>query len=377
MCSGPTCRAALRGTPTGLSENDGQLESRSTNPIIEPTHELQDSSQRQVFGPLLSWRVWPSYLYLPLLLQLFIVLPIAAYGRYRIVHPSEMIVDAITFSKPDFQLVLQLARQNPIPADWQSLSADEVGQLESLDLTGFRLITDTRILDAHVYRPESSSTKHQVVTYQPVVARRVDGEKPADGENVGRRGQFRIQQSSRTNEVTVRSSSFDLDPVFRVVPSVSSCGQCFELRPVFRVAASVSNRGENGYSYEAEFDISSVPTGDDFAVGFESRTRGVQGRGDNDRRLSFPIIAPTDVATMWAFLLGKADRDLRLVMCDRDQPSVVESVDSTYRFDVSIRRIDSTRRMDRCSTGWSLHPRKLHLRMHVESLELSLPSDVG
>jgi hypothetical protein len=76
------------------------------------------------------------------LLQLFIVLSIAANQRYRIVHQSEMIVDAITFSNPDFQLVLQLARQNPIPADWESLPADEVTQLESLDLTGVRLITD-------------------------------------------------------------------------------------------------------------------------------------------------------------------------------------------------------------------------------------------
>ena len=309
--------AAAPWDPTGLSVNEAETESKSTNPITEQTRELQDSSQRQVLGRLLSWRDWPSYLYLPLLLLLFVVLPFAAYKRYQVVHQSEMIVDAITFSNPDFQLVLQLARQNPIPGDWEPLPAEEVSQLEPLDLTGFRLITDTRILDARAYRPESSSTKHQVVTYRRMVVRRIDGETVANGDDVGNRGHFRIQQFSQTNEVTVRSSSFDLDPVLRVAPVVSKMG-------------------EKGYSYEAEFDLSSVPTGDDFAVGFELSTLGIQGRKDNDRRLSFPIIAPTDVATMWVLLPeGKGYRDLQLVMFDRDRPSVVESVEPTYRFDMA------------------------------------------
>jgi hypothetical protein len=131
--------------------------------------------------------------------------------------------------------------------------------------------------------------------------------------------------------VTVRSSSLDLDHVFRVTPSVSTTG-------------------ENGYYRGAEFDLLFVPTGDDVAVGFEISTLGVQGRGDNDRRMSFPIIAPTDVATMRVLLLpGKADRDLRLVMYDRDQRSVFASVDRTYRFDMED---------DRCSAGWSLDPTK-------------------
>ena len=103
-----------------------------------------------------------------------------------------MIVDAITFSNPDFQLVLQLARQNPIPADWESLPADEVTQLESLDLTGVRLITDSRILDVRLpprivfYQTPSRDLPSDGCTT-------VDREEPADGEDVGKQVRFRMQ----------------------------------------------------------------------------------------------------------------------------------------------------------------------------------------
>ena len=52
-----------------------------------------------------------------------------------------MIVDAITFSNGDFQLVLQLARQKPAPSEWEPLVAAEAQQLDPPEFTGFRLIT--------------------------------------------------------------------------------------------------------------------------------------------------------------------------------------------------------------------------------------------
>ena len=88
--------------------------------------------------------------------------------------------------------------------------------------------------------------------------------------------------------------------------------------------------------YEVEFDLSSVPTGSDFEVGFEVSAPDIQGRRDRRSRLTFPIVGPTDVATMWVLLPdGMPYRDVELVSYQKDRASLVEAVEPTYRFDMA------------------------------------------
>ena len=55
-------------------------------------------------------------------------------------------------------------------------------------------------------------------------------------------------------------------------------------------------------------------SGEDFDLGFELVTPGVQGREDRTARLTVPIIAPTNVATIWVLLPpGRPYRDVDLV----------------------------------------------------------------
>ncbi|MGI9471453.1 MAG: patatin-like phospholipase family protein [Rubripirellula sp.] len=302
--------------PTAIAGTKSQVGPKEANLITAQTRELQESSQRKILGRLLSWRDWPSYLFVPLLLLLFVGVPYTAYQRYKVVHQSEMIVDAITFSNPDFQLVLQLARQNPIPGVWKPLAAEEVPELKPVDMTGFRLVTDTRILDFRAWQPDATSIEHQMVGYRRMLVRRESEATTADGAVSDNQGYFRIQQFSVVPDVTIRSSSSELNPILRVAPATSPAGK-------------------EGFMFEAGFDLSSVPTGEDFDVGFEVSSTGIQGREDSNRRLSFPIIAPTDVATMWVLLpQGASYSNLQLVMFDKSKPNLVESVEPTYRFDM-------------------------------------------
>jgi hypothetical protein len=129
-------------------------------------------------------------------------------------------------------------------------------------------------------------------------------------------GRLRLQQFSPNYETSFRSSSGRLNPVLRFTPTTQS--------------------GESGFLYEAEFDLSAVPSGDDFEIGFETTTRGIQGREDQRTRLTFPIIAPTDVATMWVLLpSGMAYRDVEVVAYPQSRASVVEAIEPTYRFDMA------------------------------------------
>jgi hypothetical protein len=302
--------------PTSLGNTRSTLD-KSTSQTTLQARQLQESSQRQILGRLLSLKDWPTYVYIPLLLLLLIGLPISAYKRYQISHRSELIVDAITFSNPDFQLVLQLARQNPVPGEWEPLVAEEVTQLEPPDFTGFRLITDTRVLDARAWRPGAESQEHGIVSYRRMLVRRIAGELDLESSSLQQPARFRLQQFNPTSEASVRSSSRTLNPILRVAPHV---------RP----------SGESGFMYEAEFDLSSVPTGDDFDVGFEVTVPGIQGRPDRRLRLTFPILGPTDVATMWVLLPdGMPYRDVEIVSYRSDRSSLVEVAKPTYRFDMA------------------------------------------
>ncbi len=281
--------------------------------ITAQARKLQASAQRKVFSTLLDWRDWPTYVYVPLLLFLFFGLPFFAWKAYQKAHRSSMIVDAITMSNPDWQLVLELARQKPIPGDWLPMNVEEVAELAPPESSGFRLVTDTRILDMRAWDPSASNEGKPIVSYRRMQVRRTasdaDLTRPSD--------KFSFQQFAFTNDILVRCGATDLMPSFRIAPHVEEGNSI-------------------GYMCEAEFDLSGVPLGEDFDVGFEVSETGVQGREQANNRLRFQIVAPTDVATMWVLLpRGRPYRDFELFEYDPNFPVVVDAIEPTYSFELA------------------------------------------
>jgi hypothetical protein len=291
---------------------------KSSSLVTRQARELQASAQRVIFRRLLSFQDWPTYVYVPLLLALFLGVPYFGYQAYKKASRSEMIVDAITFSNSDFQLVLQLARRNPIPGDWTPLTVEEVPTLPPLDYKGFRLITDTRIIDMRAWQPDVNDETHRFIAYRRMQVRRVAPiTEVAAAEQIQPSGRFRIQQYALTREVSIRCDASGLRPTLRMTPHVTPSGQ-------------------EGYLYELEFDLSSVPEGQDFEFGFEVTEPGLQGREDWENRLVFPIVAPTDVATLWVLLpRDHPYRSFEVIGYDRPKRLDVEAVDATYEFQMA------------------------------------------
>jgi hypothetical protein len=287
----------------------------SASQVTEQARELQASAQRKLFSRLFSFRDWPSYVFVPILAALLFGAPYLMYRAYRRAHRSEMIVDAITFSNPDFQHVLQLARQNPMPGEWTPIEIEEVTTLQPVSSEGFRLITDTRVIDMRSWDPAKAHETHHFVSYRRMQVRRValptESEAADFSEGMNK---FRLQQFGLSDQVSVRCNAKGLKPVFRLAPFVNETGQ-------------------EGYLYEIEFDLSSVPEGQDFDIAFEVTDVGLQGRFDDESRLLFPVITATDVATMWVFLPeGRPYRSFKLIAYDSKAPVNVESIEPTYDF---------------------------------------------
>ena len=119
------------------TQRRGKISPGAPSRVTRQARRLRESAHRKLFAHLLTPREWPSYIFVPMLLALLIGVPFVAYQAYRRVHRSEMIVDAITFSNPDFQHVLQLARRNPTGTDWTALTAETVPSLDPVVSKGF------------------------------------------------------------------------------------------------------------------------------------------------------------------------------------------------------------------------------------------------
>jgi hypothetical protein len=299
--------------PTSVDSKQRTQDHLEPSRVTKQSRQLQASSQRRIVSTLFSWRDWPTYVYLPLLAILLIGLPCLGWAGYRRAHRAAMIVDAITMSNPDWQLVLQLARQNPVPGEWLSIEPEEVSELPPSTESGFRLITDTRILDMRRWNPQGSNVDRPVVSYRRMQIRRtesaIDDQIPTN--------KFRFQQLALTNDIALRTDATELRPVFRITPHL--------------------NEGkEIGFMCQAEFDLSGLPIGEDVDVGFEASEIGVQGRSESNNRLQFQIVAPTDVATMWVLLPeDRPYRDFELFEYDPGSPVVVDAIEPTYTFELA------------------------------------------
>lgn len=303
--------------PTSISNQHATSAGRVANPVTKQARKLQHSTRRVVLSRLFSFRDWPTYVYVPLLVLLFAVLPYLAYRSYRIAHRSEQIVDAITFSNPDFQTVLQLVRSNPIPGEWNSIEIEEVEQLSPVNNDEFVLVTDTRILDLRAWEPGSMRDDDRVVAYRRMRVRRKLASTEDSTNDQSKSNLFRFQQRRPDRELDLRCDSK-------------------ELKPKFRIASTQLAEGQQGIIGEAEFDLSTLGNDGTADIGFEVISAGLQGQDNVLPILEFPIVAETKVASMWVLLPNDKPYDrFELLAFDIDSGNLVKSIDPTYAFNMA------------------------------------------
>lgn len=300
--------------PTRIS--DASESSESTSLITKQARQLQGSTQRRVLGHLLDLRDWPSYVYITLLALLLIGVPWLGYRSYRLANRSEMIVNAITFSNPDFQTVMQLARRNPLPGDWTTVPPETVAQLGSIDTDQFVLVTDTRILDMRGWKSGVPTNEQKMVSYRRMRVARKEGSNDVAAGQPSSDGKFRFRQRRPDASVAIRCDAE-------------------RLSPRFRIASELGTNGEEEFVAEAEFDLSRVPEGEAVDIGFEVVSSGIQGRMDNLPYVEFPIVGTTNVATMWVLLPENRPYErFEVFAYEKTTGRLIEAVEPTYTFNM-------------------------------------------
>ena len=116
---------------------------------------LQGSAVRRIWSTLLDHRDWSSYVYVPLLIPLFVLLPFFVVKTYRTSQLNNHLVESLSQGSRDLEKMTSLL-ENGSEQPWTGVTADEVPKLDEPDFKGFEILQDSRILDMRRWKPSEA-----------------------------------------------------------------------------------------------------------------------------------------------------------------------------------------------------------------------------
>ena len=97
----------------------------------------------------MDYRDWTSFIYVPLLVPILVVLPYYAAKWYHQSQVAQRLIEGMAQSNVDYAVMNKLLQEGPSPS-FEGMPVEEVPALPPPADAGIEVITDTRILD---YRP--------------------------------------------------------------------------------------------------------------------------------------------------------------------------------------------------------------------------------
>jgi hypothetical protein len=259
---------------------------------------LQLSALRRIWGNLFSLRDWTSYIYVPLLFSLLILLPYLMVQSYLTSKRVNRLVESLAHSNPDIDILSQLMAGPVEP--YKGESSEEVRSIEPPNYKGFSVLQDSRILDLRPWKPSDSTTL--VYGYRHLKV---------------------LKNSDNTGNDVFRMVALTTHPdaQFRFPPS--------QYPPrLRRMCVENASAQEASCHFEVSVDLTKVPNGQAVDVIYEHYSRGVfLQRGENSTTVAFRSEVDAPEITRW-FLLprGKEYRSYQILRYETGKPGTAEFV---------------------------------------------------
>jgi predicted acylesterase/phospholipase RssA len=277
---------------------------REPAPVTLEARQLQASSNRRVWSTMLDYRDWSSYVYVPILVPILILLPYFVYRSYQHSYKVKHLIESISQGSPDYEIMSKLI-DGPV-RPWIGEVPEQVAQLAEPKLDGFDVLQDSRVLDLRAWNPgPSGRTDSTSLVYG---YRRLKVLKRADkcGSDV-----FRMGILASHSKTQVRFPSQQVRPTLRMM-NVDTSG------PV----------GESLCHFEADWDCQKVPAGDTVDLIYEYVSPGVfLTRGDNSTTLTLQHEVNASEVTRWILMPRDNDyRSFRIFRYELGKPATIEPV---------------------------------------------------
>jgi predicted acylesterase/phospholipase RssA len=292
----PATRPALLPLPFLGKDNRG-------GPVAatKDARTLQASAFRRIWRSLLDYRDWVSYVYVPIIVPILILMPYAVVTFYKSSHKYNRLVDSLSQGTPDLAVMSRLLEGPMKP--WAGDPAEEVGHVEDLDFSGFDVVQDSRILDMREWNPSAGGKLDS--TSLVYGYRRLKVLKRAD--NVGN-NLFRIDVLATSPKTQVRFPAQQLQPHLRMT--------------------NLEVPGEKQCRWQVSWDFEKQPAGEYVDLMYEHYSPAVFLRRDKDSTsVAIHVQVDTAEVTRW-FLMpeGKEYKSYRILRYKTEKPHIVEPV---------------------------------------------------
>ena len=117
---------------------------------------LQESAVRRIGSRLFDYRDWVSYIYVPIIIPLLLLLPYVAYKAYQHSYKVNQVIESLAQGSPDLDYMSRLL-DGPIKP-WTGEPAEEVSKIDEPDLRSFQILQDSHILDLRKWTPANSGS---------------------------------------------------------------------------------------------------------------------------------------------------------------------------------------------------------------------------
>jgi predicted acylesterase/phospholipase RssA len=282
----------VKGGPHHVKATDTTAEAR----------ELQKSAGRRIWTSLFDRRDWVTYIYVPIFVPILLFLPYLSYHYYKRSVRLNALTQSFAQGSPDLAKLGEMLDNDPLPA-WTGVTSEEGNETDTRDMSGFKVLSDSRITDLRAWDAASVGKIHsnsRIYTYRRIlVVRKPDHAGPSLFS-------ARLILSGSVGEV-------------RFPPQ--------QLQG--RVIKTALKDGEK-YRWEALFDFSKVPMGKPVELFIEVQSPGLFLQGtESGTGLTFLIDAETAEIDQWVLMPKKRDyKQYRYTFYKRDQPETAK--DGTF-----------------------------------------------
>jgi predicted acylesterase/phospholipase RssA len=244
-----------------------------TSPATSQSRLLQLSASRRIWSRLFWLRDWTSYIYVPILFSLLVLLPYLMAKSYRTSHRVNRLVESVAHGSPHVDILSQLM-SGPIEP-FQGEPSEKAPRIEPPNYKGFTFLQDSCILDLRPWDPSDPTS---------------------------------LVYGSRCLQV-VKNSDNTGNAIFRVIALTTHPQAQFRFPPAqypprLRWApAENSSTPEASRYFEVHVDLSKLPSGQVADVIYEHYSRGVfLQRGKNSTTLAFRSEVDALEFTHWILL---------------------------------------------------------------------------
>jgi len=269
-----------------------------TSTTIE-ARQLQASSNRRVWSRFFDWRDWVSYVYVPIIVPLLLCLPYIGIHYYQRMVRLNHLTLSYAQGSPDVTELDRMLEEDGPPPKWKGVPVEEGHGIADFDLSGFKVLCDSRITDLRSWTPpvgDKANPDSRVYVHRRLsVLKKPDTKGPA---------LFHVRLILLGPEGEVRF------PV----------GQQLQGRVV------KSALGGNTFYWDAIFDLTKTPSGTPVDLVMDLLAPGAFLKSANAATgMSFAIDAETAELAQWVLMpKRRVYKNFRYVYFRKGQPETSE-----------------------------------------------------